>query len=76
LTTLKIAVFAPMPTASEPMAMAANAGLRRSERTPYRMSLPRSWNQRPRTSRYDSSVCSTLPKSMRAARRASAGDRP
>lgn len=40
---LKIAVFAPMPSASDRTATAAKAGLRRSVRTAYR----RSWNRSP-----------------------------
>ena len=46
LATVKIAVFAPMPIASDSAAVAVKTGLRRSSRNPCAASCPRSSTQR------------------------------
>ena len=72
-TTLKMAVFAPIPSASVSTATMLNAGLRRSRRTPYR----RSWPNCSTTAQLDISCIASftavrLPKARRAARASAA----
>ena len=77
LATVKIAVLAPMPIASDSAAVAVNTGLRRSRRSPCAASCHASSIQRKdRASRCCSLTWPTLPKASRAARRAASGDRP
>ena len=77
LATVKIAVFAPMPIASDNAAVAVKTGLRRSRRSPCAASCHASSIQRKdRASRCCSLTRSTLPRASRAARRAASGDRP
>jgi hypothetical protein len=73
-TTEKIAVFAPMPSASVSSATAAKPGFFRNVRTAYRTSCTKSSSQFAlRMSRQSSFHCSTPPNSASAARRASSG---
>jgi hypothetical protein len=72
-----MALFAPMPSASEVTATRVNAGLCRSSRRPYLRSWAMSSIHRvPRTSRQSSFTCSSPPNSSRARRRASASESP
>src|ERR1700679_3597736 len=72
-TTLKSAVFAPIPSASTVTAAKLNPGFCRSTRSPWRISMPRSSSQIQRhTSRLRSSVDATFPNWRRAAAVASA----
>ena len=73
LARVKMMVLAPMPSASETMAMAVNPGLRRNMRAAKRRSARNSSKRRrPREVRMFSLCVSTVPNSMRARRRASA----
>ena len=74
---LKIAVLAPMPSASESTAAAVKPGVFAISRTRIAESLLSSSSQRtPRDWRQSSLIASTVPNSMRARRMASAGDSP
>jgi hypothetical protein len=75
--TANVAVAAPMPTASEPTAMAVKPVDRRISRPAYRRSRMRSsigWNEK--RSRLASWNTAGLPNSRRASRRASLGATP
>jgi hypothetical protein len=77
LTTLKIAVLAPMPSASVNMATMLKPGLRRNNRTPYRRScVRRSKDVHPLISRIASFSKVVFPRVRRAACTASRGPDP
>src|SRR5216684_3043122 len=77
LTKLKIAVFAPIPSASVSTATAVNPGFLLSMRRPYRTSSTNSSTRRqPHVSRATSFTNSTFPNSRRAARFASSTASP
>ena len=70
-----MAVFAPMPSASDRMATAETTGAPLSERVPYRTSwMRRSTALQPQASRVVSRIRTTLPKSRIAAARASSAE--
>ncbi len=74
---LKMALLAPMPSASDRMATAVKTGECRSCRTAYRLSATSSSNMRsPSASRHSSFRDSRPPNSARARRRASSGWMP
>src|SRR5581483_3476058 len=76
-TTLKIALVAPMPSASVTTAAAAKPGDRRRPRSAYRASRSAVSIQEPmRTARTSSLTRARLPTSRRASRRADAGSTP
>src|SRR6185436_20689262 len=76
-TTLKIAVLAPIPSASVSTATKVKPGLRASVRRPNRRSCARSSSRRGRDSSRDSSLKRSMPpKLSTAARRASSGGIP
>jgi len=71
-TSVKIAVFTPIPNASESIATATNPGLFARLRQAWRASCRScSSHMKDRSSRCISRVCSTPPQERRAARRAS-----
>ena len=75
-TTEKMAVDAPMLSVNTVSATTVKAGVAPSDRTPYRTSRHAASSHIVRTSRTASVVCVTPPKSRRAVRLASAGERP
>ena len=76
-TSAKMAVAAPTPSPSDVTATMVKTGLRRSCRTPKRMSLQRSAvNDVPLASRHCSRTLCTFPNFLRASRAASPLDMP
>jgi hypothetical protein len=77
LITWKMAVFAPMPSASDRTATTVKLGLRRSRRAAYCTSWrSRSIHIQPHISRVSSATRATFPNSRRAAASASRGKAP